>query len=1201
MPPFPENRFSDLVRDSKIETEVHDACIQHTFYESGLSARKRLIRREERWARESCLGQGAYGRVYLERCVHGTEQKLRAVKEVKKFVVPGQDLEYLRELEAIIKFSNPRYAHCFVRSYGWFEIGDSVFIAMEYLRMGDLQRYLTRPLPESEARQITTQVLEGLGFMHENGFVHRDVKPGNIMVVTAGPDWFVKIADFGISKRRQQDVTSLRTPQRGTVGFAAPESLGFSQESTATYTYSVDMWSLGTMVYRMLANTLPFQNIGDMFKYVNGMLSFPSSLLEKHNVSEQGQDLIVKLMSPNPQHRPAAALAMEHDWVSLHLDIADGGSKSREAPEDPLSDDETRQKAGSLPITEVFDVMAEPTWASAASKAWSEVSTNRMTFAMDKTIRSNRTSNHPQQPSVKDAVDDDLGRQRRSTITATLFEETTIKPSQVVNYQSPSIEDVQDESEIRNQEDYLPVDWSVPLELSTEDCSGKDPCSPSSVPDMSTTKERLRTPAPKISSKRPQVVTSRLENDYSSVSEVSLSSNGSDDIISHDSDPPLNSHPKERPKFGASPYVENYSDFDEFRWTPRQDRSINGQANVKTKPYIEEYSDDSIPIKRSKSEGKTKISKPYIEEYSDDMPGSRLKSGGSQHTTYGSEVTNQWSASDTPVPLYIDSDSATDESSEFVNCDSCNWKFDFSSDPIELLTCGHYMCYRCLFQILTLSLVSPMYMPPRCCSHELGVIGVGNFKRLNSGTDFKNISDAWHSLKRLKKFKWKCPRGHPPRDGSLLVTNTQTAVWKQEDLEHSSDPYYRYNEYCLFCSKMLLGEGTCRCRAAQAITNFIDKLNGTDVFQVLTPMSSQIKNVMQIRTKMTEKEHIEYQTLDEMERKEELKYPTLPKVVSRPPPSPTPIPPPPPPECYACRAPMEGGSERIYSQVCRKCTRQLCSRCGSQWGNCNCFVYNSEYKPDPYRMQQPIITQDREKGWDDAYMYGQYIEASRVKEGLKAKEGLKRSPTYIREQPPASPTPPPVANQNPPFAPPDEQDDARRFSARPRRGSTESSRMQRGKTYRKSSRGPLDEPVLSTMRALNQERRHDDIYPLSERREDNFAPRIFEPAISGTRRASPKSRNPSPRDRAFQSDRRVTGDDSGRLDHASNGQVPYQSRALESQDLLRQPPFGRSGPEAIVQPVPQFGKVKTSKAYGYDDVQYSSSYRSPERGYDTYA
>lgn len=68
---------------------------------------------------------------------------------------------------------------CFVRSFGWYEGPDQLFIAMEYLELGDLYQYLydKPPLPEVEAKEIAFQVLEGLSMMHENDFAHRDLKP----------------------------------------------------------------------------------------------------------------------------------------------------------------------------------------------------------------------------------------------------------------------------------------------------------------------------------------------------------------------------------------------------------------------------------------------------------------------------------------------------------------------------------------------------------------------------------------------------------------------------------------------------------------------------------------------------------------------------------------------------------------------------------------------------------------------------------------------------------------------------------------------------------------------------------------------------------------------------------------------------------------------------------------------------------------
>lgn len=68
---------------------------------------------------------------------------------------------------------------CFVKSHGWFEDDECLYIAMEYVTHGDLHKHMSAssPLPEEEVQVITYQLLEGLTCLHENGFAHRDLKP----------------------------------------------------------------------------------------------------------------------------------------------------------------------------------------------------------------------------------------------------------------------------------------------------------------------------------------------------------------------------------------------------------------------------------------------------------------------------------------------------------------------------------------------------------------------------------------------------------------------------------------------------------------------------------------------------------------------------------------------------------------------------------------------------------------------------------------------------------------------------------------------------------------------------------------------------------------------------------------------------------------------------------------------------------------
>ncbi|KAG7413795.1 Serine/threonine-protein kinase RAD53 [Fusarium oxysporum f. sp. rapae] len=116
---------------------------------------------------------------------------------------------------------------------------------MEYIEHGDLQNYLDKPFSEAYAKAISSQLIEGVRYIHKNGFAHRNLKPKNILVYHLGPHWFVKIGDFGISKRAE--ATALRAVI-STEGYVAPEVKGFipdqsssSSSDTFSYTFAVDM------------------------------------------------------------------------------------------------------------------------------------------------------------------------------------------------------------------------------------------------------------------------------------------------------------------------------------------------------------------------------------------------------------------------------------------------------------------------------------------------------------------------------------------------------------------------------------------------------------------------------------------------------------------------------------------------------------------------------------------------------------------------------------------------------------------------------------------------------------------------------------------------------------------------------------------------------------------------------------------------
>lgn len=199
------------------------------------------------------------------------------------------------------------------------------------------------------------------------------------MVVTKRPKWWVKIADFGISKRRQHGVTTMFTLQRGTFGFAAPEAI-IADDPNETYTFSVDMWSLGAVVYKMLTNCTAFPSIASLLDFSRGALPFPTLKLTEHRVSDDGQDFIMKLMEARPDARLTAASAEQHPWITNILSI-------------------TAESEITSRTMEEGDMNQETTNMSMASRAWS---TDDLTVAPATCIKQ---SNY-QPPSATDSLDE---------------------------------------------------------------------------------------------------------------------------------------------------------------------------------------------------------------------------------------------------------------------------------------------------------------------------------------------------------------------------------------------------------------------------------------------------------------------------------------------------------------------------------------------------------------------------------------------------------------------------------------------------------------------------------------------------------------------------------------------------------------------------------------------------------------------------
>lgn len=136
-----------------------------------------------------------------------------------------------------------------------------------------------------------------------------------MLVVNGPPEWWVKLADFGLSKKLT-DTTAYYT-RAGTQSYMAPEMLNYLDTSAASseYTNAVNLWAVGCIVYRLITGVVPFPPGTSLVKYCEDKSLFPYDALFDSGVKCNGANFIRQLLITNPKDRPSVSQTLQHQWI----------------------------------------------------------------------------------------------------------------------------------------------------------------------------------------------------------------------------------------------------------------------------------------------------------------------------------------------------------------------------------------------------------------------------------------------------------------------------------------------------------------------------------------------------------------------------------------------------------------------------------------------------------------------------------------------------------------------------------------------------------------------------------------------------------------------------------------------------------------------------------------------------------------------
>jgi hypothetical protein len=277
----------------------------------------------DKYAVEHEIARGGMGVVY--KAVHTALNRVVALKVLHSQYSgdPSFVQRFLREARAMARLDHNNI----IRVFDVAEDAGHHYIVMEYFPAIDLKRVIldqSRPaLPE--VLSIARQIAQGLAYAHSHGIVHRDIKPGNVMVDERG---HVKIADFGIAAAADEISVTATGQVLGTPEYMAPE-----QARGEELDGRCDLYSLGMVLYELLTGRTPFPAVSKMA--IVGKLLYEEGEFELSfgaEVPDAVRELVAQLLRKNREDRVPDALTLIARLEALEQALAEGGLPAGSAP-----------------------------------------------------------------------------------------------------------------------------------------------------------------------------------------------------------------------------------------------------------------------------------------------------------------------------------------------------------------------------------------------------------------------------------------------------------------------------------------------------------------------------------------------------------------------------------------------------------------------------------------------------------------------------------------------------------------------------------------------------------------------------------------------------------------------------------------------------------------------------------------------------